>query len=74
MDEVRVKSKVGNFNISRRTQHLTMDGTIERYEMKRYDFSPDFITALPRQVWEELSEEYLDRNIGLRYREALRTV
>jgi len=56
---------------TRRTKVEHERGT--SYEMRTYRFSfdNDFRQSVPREVWESLEHEWLDRTHGLKYGEAL---
>jgi hypothetical protein len=65
---VRLKSKVGPFHITRRG-FVPSGG----YEKVTYDFplDNDCRCEMPEEVWGSLRDEYLDRAMGMRYKDAV---
>jgi hypothetical protein len=69
---VTLKSRVGPVSFKDTVRQIHPDGgvTYERQEF-RFDFDNDFRAAVPREIWERIEGEYLDRKTGLRYADAL---
>lgn len=71
MSVVRLKSKVGPFEVTRRVK--TFDGP-GGYTKQTYCFSleDDCRCTLPADYWDEIKDAYLDRQQNLRYRDAVK--
>jgi hypothetical protein len=67
-DTVRLKSTVGPLTIARRIQDSS--GRLSKEEL-HWNFDNDFKVVVPRDWWERIQDEYLDRTTGLQYRKAL---
>lgn len=67
-DKVLLKSRVGSLHLRRRVQDPLTGGRVEDYD---WGFDNDFQTEVPREWWEELKDQYLDKQAELRYRQAL---
>ncbi len=73
METVTLKSRVGPYGpITRTVQLKNSEGIVERYERVKYywPLENDCRCVMPRQVWEELEHEYLDRQQRLQYKDA----
>lgn len=72
MKTLRLKSRVGPVEFTRRTKTIHPNGTMS-YEMRtyRFGFDNDFRQEIPSDVWESLKGEFLDRSTNLKYSEAL---
>lgn len=69
MDTVLLKSR-GPVEFTRRTMIRHESGNQYLAPVTyRFTFENDFKNAVPKTIWEELREEYLDRKQGLRYSE-----
>lgn len=76
MESVVLKSKYGSTSFRRRTLIQHPDSRKTYYDMKEYSFDSEngFKATVPKQVWDELHDEYFDRKSGLKYREAFQTL
>jgi len=72
METVTLKA-VGPLSFTRRVKLEHESGKMY-YDARTYDFNLDngFKMAVPQSVWVELENEFLDRNIGLRYKDFLK--
>jgi len=72
METVTLKSRVGPVSFTRRVRIIHESGKAF-YDVRTYDLNFDngFKAAVPQSVWGELENEFLDKKIGLRYRDAL---
>ncbi len=71
METVRLKSRMwaGSFEFRRR--ETNEKGFLTP---RVYRFTPDTVTEVPKYVWEELEDEYIDRKENIKYRQALQTL
>ena len=72
MDTVLLKSNAGPFEFTRRVRISHENGN--EYlapQTYRFGFENGFRTAVPKQVWEELEHEYVDRKNQIRYKDIL---
>ena len=74
MDTVilRTKSGVGPFEFTRRTiiKHETGNEYLTPMTY-RFNFDNNFKTAVPKHIWEDIAEEFVDRKEGKRFRDIL---
>ena len=66
METVTLKSRIGPFTA---TYRPIVDGAYEKHVFD-WCFDNDFRVAVPKQWWEEISPEFIDRTNNLRYKEA----
>jgi hypothetical protein len=71
MGMVLLKSKVGAVDVKRTTRIEHERGYSYERVPYSWNFDNDFKCSMPADVWESLSSEYIDRKIGLRYKEAM---
>ena len=72
---VTLKSRVGPVSFKDTVKLIHADGGVsyERREF-RFDFDNDFRATVPREIWERIEGEFLDRTAGLRYGDALKPI
>lgn len=65
---VRLKSRVGPLGVTFRRKLDTGQIVKERVE---WNIDNSVTASLPESIWEELREQYLDKRLKLKYKEAL---
>ena len=68
VDTVRLHSRVGVLHLTRRQELPSGEKTKIEYN---WDFDNSFTAEVPKDYWERLSDQYLDRANSLKYNEAL---
>jgi hypothetical protein len=78
MDTVILKTKrgVGSFEFRRETKvmHPETKKVYSKPVLYRFDFDNDFKTAVPKQVWEDVRELFVDSKNRIRYSDILQTL
>lgn len=73
MGTVTLRSIAGPFEFTRRTMLRHENGN--KYLAPatfRFSFENNFTTAVPLDVWDDLSEQFADSKLGVRYRDILK--
>lgn len=73
MEQIVLKSRVGNVEFTRRFKGYHPITGKMFYDVKTFKFDDQngFKATVPKQVWEELENNWLGRDSGLRYKDAL---
>lgn len=71
MEQVTLKSRVGPVTLMYRPIVETRLGPMPDKIEFNFNQDNDFRVAVPKDWWEQIKDQHLDRNINLLYKEAL---